>query len=240
MKYIINRQIFILCFIVFMIGCNNKKEAMKPTQMSMHPLYGYRLIKSSEDIKSDLKEKSVDTINFQSGDTIADIGAGDGRIEAMLSILHDSLTFYLQDIDSLVCNQDTLKEAISYFQKITNKPITNNFYHIIGSDDKTNLPNNKFDKILMLWTYQYFKNPKAIMTDLKLKMKPDGLMYIINPDPDIKIELSKYLTSEYGWNQSRIERQITDIISCGFELIQISRNYESSEKPYIMVFKRRT
>jgi hypothetical protein len=62
-------------------------------------------------------------------------------------------------------------------------------------------------------------------------------MYIINPGIDI--EAGKVLTAEHGWNSSPIEKQISDIIDCGFELIRLSRNYESPENPYIMIFKKK-
>jgi len=75
------------------------------------------------------------------------------------------------------------------------------------------------------------------MSDLRLKLKPDGLMYVINPEVDF--ESGKKLKSEHGWNASTIENEITSIINCGFELIRFSRNYLSSENPYIMVFKKK-
>jgi len=108
---------------------------------------------------------------------------------------------------------------------------------VIGSDNETNLPNDTFDKIIMLWTYQYFKNPKAIMTDLRSKLKYDGLLYIINPNIDY--ESSVQLAQEHGWNVSPLEKQISDILRCGFELIQISRNNYCCENPYILVFKKK-
>jgi len=202
----------------------------------MQPYESYKMIKSREEIIRKLNEKCIDSINFIAGDTVADIGAGNGSVEAMLSVVHDSLTFFVQDIDASVCNQDTINEVINFFQGITKEPITNKFIIVVGSDDKTNLPDDTFDKILILWTYQYFINPRAIMIDLRLKLKTDGLMYIVNPDVDI--ESSKKLTSEYGWNASPIERQISDIIDCGFKLMRLSRNYECPESPYIMVFKK--
>jgi ubiquinone/menaquinone biosynthesis C-methylase UbiE len=202
----------------------------------MQPFKSYKQITSKEEIKRALNGKCLDTINFVPGDTIADVGAGDGRIEAMLSLLHDSLTFYIQDIDSTVCNKDTLNEVISYFQRITQRTIKNKINMVVGSDDKTNLPDNAFDKILMLWTYPYFKQPLSIMTDLRSKLKDNGRLYIINPN--ISYENSLMLTSKYGWNGSPIEKQISDIIECGFVLLKISRNNEAHENPYIMVFNK--
>jgi hypothetical protein len=203
----------------------------------MKPFDGYLLITSKKEIIKSLKDKCVDTISFKRGEIVADIGAANGSIEAMLSMFHDSLTFYIQDIDTSVCNQKIINDVVKRYQAINGKPFTNEFIVIKGADNKTNLPDDTFNKILMLWTYEYFKNPKSIMTDLRLKLKTDGLMYIVNPGIDN--ESGKVLTAEHGWNASPIERQITDIIGCGFELIRLSRNYESPESPYIMIFKKK-
>jgi SAM-dependent methyltransferase len=203
----------------------------------MQPTEGYPLVDNIGVIKQIIESKCIDTITFRKGEVIADIGAGNGTIEALLSIFHDSLTFYIQDIDTSVCNQKAFNEVVNYYQTVRGKPFTNKFIIVSGADKETNLPNDTIDKILMLWTYQYFKDPQAIMTDLRLKLKEDGLMYIVNPNVDI--ESSKELTSIHGWNASPIERQISDIIDCGFELVRLSRNYISSESPYVMVFKKK-
>jgi len=120
---------------------------------------------------------------------------------------------------------------------LNGETFTNGFIIATGSDAETNLPDNTFDKILMLNTYQYFKDPRAIMTDLRDKLKDNGVMYIVNPD--LEKENGEKLTSKFGWNASTIEKEISDIIDCGFELIRISRNYESPELPYIMLFRKR-
>jgi SAM-dependent methyltransferase len=203
----------------------------------MQPIDGYPFLSSKEEVHEHLRGRCIDTVGFKSGETVADIGAGNGYIEAMLSIFHDSLTFYIQDIDSNICNQKAINEVVSFYQNVKGHPILNKFITVIGSDNETNLPNDTFDKIIMLWTYQYFKNPKAIMTDLRLKLKYDGLLYIINPNIDY--ESSIQLTPEHGWNASPLEKQISDILRCGFELIQISRNNYCCENPYILVFKKK-
>jgi hypothetical protein len=203
----------------------------------MQPNDGYPQLSSKEEVQEHLKKRCIDTLRFKPGETIADIGAGNGYIESMLSIFHDSLTFYIQDIDSTVCNQKNINEAIKFYQNVKGQPFHNKFIIATGSDNETNLPNDTFDKILMLWTYPYFKNPKAIMTDLNLKLKNDGLLYIINPN--LKFETGKQLTLDHGWNASPLEKQISDILGCGFELIQISRNNYCCENPYILVFKKK-
>jgi SAM-dependent methyltransferase len=215
--------------------CRNKNE--NNDSESMQPIDGYPLVDNIEMIRQIIESKCIDTIRLKKGEVIADIGAGNGSLEAMLSVFNDSLTFYIQDIDTSVCNQKAINEVVNFYQNVRGKPFSNKFIIVAGADRETNLPNDTFDKILMMWTYQYFKDPMAIMTDLRLKLKSDGLMYIVNPDVDI--ESGKELTLKHGWNASPIERQVSDIIDCGFELIRISRNNVSSERPYIMVFKKR-
>jgi len=228
------KDIKLLVFIIVFCSLTN---CMSKSYDFMQPYAGYPLLKNKDSIRQFLNGRCVDTIKFRKGEIIADIGAGNGYIEAMLSVFHDSLTFYIQDIDTATCNQKTVNEVVRYYEKINGGTFTNKFIVTIGTDNETNLPNNALDKILMLWTYQYFKNPKAIITDLKFKLKKDGYMYIINPDIDY--ESGKQLALKHGWNGSPIEKEISDILGCGFELIQISRNNYCCENPYIMVFKKK-
>lgn len=232
-KSLVVISVFLTCVFV---NCKNNHDNRINRDDSMQPIDGYPLLSSKEEVKEHLRGRCIDTISFKSGETVADVGAGNGYIEAMLSIFHDSLIFYIQDIDSNVCNQKAINEVVTFYQNVKGKPILNKFITVTGSDNETNLPNDTFDKILMLWTYQYFKNPKAIMIDIRLKLKNDGRLYIINPNLDY--ESSIQLNSQHGWNASPLETEISDIIGCGFELIQISRNNFCCENPYILVFKK--
>lgn len=224
----------LLLLICSLSNCRNKSN---DSDDSMQPYDGYPWLSSKEEITDHLKGRCIDTLTFKPGDTIADVGAGNGYIEAMLAVLHDSLTFYIQDIDSTVCNAEAIDSVVSFYQKVKGKPINSKFITVCGTDLETHLPVDAFDKILMLWTYPYFKNPIAIMTDLRQKLKNDGLLYIINPNIDY--ESSIQLISEYGWNASPIEKEISDIIQCGFELINMARNNYCCGGPYILVFKKK-
>lgn len=224
-----------ILFFLLLCGCKTPDDPG-----SMQPIDGYPFITNIEEIKDILKYRGLDTISFKSGEIIADIGAGNGYIEAILSMFHDSLTFYIQDIDTSVCNQKAINEVVDFYQKVYGKPFTNRFIIVYGTDTGTNLPDSTFNKILMMWTYSYLKNPKNIINDVWDNLKDEGKFYVINPMQD-EDEYTKSLRQKYGWNASPLEKQITDIIDCGFELIRISRNYDVNEynQPYIMVFKKK-
>ncbi len=216
---------------------NQFREESRPGMASMQPFDGYPMLEDVKEIKVMLRDKCMDTITFRKGEMIADVGAGNGYLEAMLSFFHDDLTFYIQDIDSDVCNPSSIQAVVDFYQEVNGRPFTNRFVTVNGTDTETNLPDQVFDKILMLWTYQYLKNPREFITDLWKKLKDDGLFYVINPDQDY--EYGKLLSIEYGWNMATVAMEISDIIECGFELIGIARNYDYHELPYIMVFKKK-
>lgn len=226
--YIIGIFLFL---VFFLLSCKQDKV------FDMQPTEGYPMLESLEEIKTLLADKCIDTISFQKGEVVADIGAGNGYLEAMLAIFHDSVTFYVQDIDTLVCNQSAVDRVVHFYESVNGKPFSCRFFVVNGTDTETNLPDIGFDRIFMLWTYQYLKEPRVFIKDIRKNLMSDGLLYVINPEQEY--EYGKMLYNQYGWNGSTIERQIDDIIACGYTLIRIGRNYGDNQQPYIMVFKKK-
>lgn len=226
------RNIILLSsIIVFLWRCSVPRHAMQPDG-------GYSLLKDSVLIKQFLVSRCVDLMHFDNGDVIADIGAGNGYLEGMLSLSFDSLTFYIQDIDSSICNQPEVDKVFNFYKNLKAKPFYNKFIAVTGTDSTTNLPDNSCDKILMLNTYQYLKEPKKFIQDVKRKLKNDGLFYVVNPQREKYDDIDSQ-RKKYGWNASPLETEITDIINCGFELIELSRHYGIQGNPYLMVFKKK-
>ena len=235
---ILHRKVILRLFVLLFLTSWACKRQDEP--VSMQPTEGYPFTTNINEIEDILEKRGLDTIAFQQGEVIADIGAGNGYIEALLSIFHDSLTFYIQDIDSSVCNERALMEVISFYQEVRGREFQNEFKIVIGTDTETNLPDDTFDRIFMLWTYHYLKEPEIFIKDVRKNLKAEGLFYVINPQVE-EDEYSKSLRAKYGWNVSPLERQISDIIDNGFELLRISKNYniDGYNQPYIMVFKRK-
>jgi SAM-dependent methyltransferase len=205
---------------------------------SMQPYEGYPLLANIDSVRNKLASRCIDTIKFKKGEIVADIGAGNGYLEGMLTLFFDSITFYIQDIDTSVCNQLSVNHVTDFYKNLKNGPFNNKLIPVNGTDSTTNLPDNIFDKILMLYTYQYIKKPVAFILDVKKKLKKNGLFYVVNPQYRDYSNLD-FQRKKYGWNASPLEKEISDIISCGFELVKISRKYGGFEDPYIMVFKKR-
>jgi SAM-dependent methyltransferase len=230
-----NIQLFALCFgiMLSMAQCRNI-----PKTESMQPYAGYPILDNIDSIKAELAGRGIDTIIFKKGETVADIGAGNGYLEGMLSLFTDSVTFYIQDIDTTVCNQDSVKKVRDFYAGLKKGLYTNTFISVNGTDSTSNLPDNTFDKILMLYTYQYIKKPVAFTHDLRKKLKKGGVFYVVNPQYGDYDNLEQQ-RRDYGWNASPLEKEISDIIGCGFELTTIARKMNNADDPYIMVFRKK-
>ena len=75
-----------------------------------------------------------------------------------------------------VCNPNTIQEVMDFYQEVNGRPFTNRFITVNGTDTDTNLPDHTFDKILMLWTYQYLKNPREFIVESEGKAEKWGIV----------------------------------------------------------------
>lgn len=87
--------------------------------------------------------------DFHKGNVVAEIGAYNGINMKGFSLVADSVTFYLQDIDTIVLSQKNFNKAVVRCKKLNP---SNKFYRCIGTETQTNLPDNSFDKIFLITT----------------------------------------------------------------------------------------
>ena len=123
-------------------------------------------------------QKSLSIYNFQPNETIASIGASSGVWEIWFASQVEGLTFYLQDIDPLNCNQEEIDYGIKYYEKLLQKPVSGQFIPIIGTSSETNLPQNTFDKVLIINSLHEFETPELILQNIHKILKPNGKLFI--------------------------------------------------------------
>ena len=79
-----------------------------------------------------IKQPELDFYHFKSGQTVASIGAQCCHIEAAYAATTDSVTFYLEDIDSSKFKKEQADFVWSYYAKLRGRPMTSNFRMILG------------------------------------------------------------------------------------------------------------
>lgn len=125
------------------------------------------------------KQDLMNFLDIKSGDVIADIGSGDAKYAFSLSLLYDNIKLYAEDIDTKELNQKNFDKYVKHFYKLKGTTQTNEFHFSIGTYTSTNLPDNTFDKIIMLASFHEFTYMDEMIADLNIKLKPGGKIYIL-------------------------------------------------------------
>lgn len=106
------------------------------------------------------------------GMQIADIGAGTGYFTEKLSQLAGkSGRVYAVDVN---------EKFLRYLRESKKKYAHPNVTVVKGGKDKTGLPANAFDRILMVNTWHHIDNPAVYLQSLQAAFKPGGRLVIID------------------------------------------------------------
>lgn len=122
--------------------------------------------------------EAVIGFGIRSGDVIAEVGAASGWLEGVFSVLVDSVTFYVQDIDTHFLNKDQFDKMLNWYTSVRERPQTNQFRYVIGTATETNLPQDFFDKIILNNSFHEIRDKWSILEDIYTKLKPDGQLII--------------------------------------------------------------
>lgn len=135
------------------------------------------------------KQGELDFFRFKPGETVASIGAQCCHWEAAYAAATDSVHFYLEDIDSAYFNLRQTAFAWHYYDSIRGKPMTSRYTMILGNEQSTGLPENSFDKILIINSFHEFTDKEGMLADLFTKLKRGGILYIDESVPKKQGEL---------------------------------------------------
>ncbi len=131
---------------------------------------GINWLERSTREKEENTSKLIENMNIQSTDIIADIGAGSGyHVFKMAPIAHRG-TVYAVDIQIEMLQAVLESEQYKKYKNI----------ELIQGDEKSvKLPENTFDKMLMVDVYHEFNFPKEMMLSIKKSLKENGKIYLI-------------------------------------------------------------
>jgi len=125
-----------------------------------------------------VKQKEIGFYDFRAGQTVASIGAQCCHWEAAYAATTDSITFYLEDIDSSRFKKAQADFAWNYYGTLRDRPMTSTYKMVLGDERSTSLPKNTFDKILIINSFHEFIFRAEMLADIKKKLKAGGILYI--------------------------------------------------------------
>jgi len=154
---------------------NNDSTAIFSTHPSRPFKYGFALSKEECD---ETFGEYLRGYNLKKGEVVAEVGAASGWIMGALSVSLDSVTFYIEDIDTNYLNNYQFEKVVEHFTKLRTTPQTNKFRFVIGTYTTTNLPDNTFDKIILNNTFHEITETDAMIKDIGKKLKPGGKIIV--------------------------------------------------------------
>lgn len=131
---------------------------------------GINWLERSTREKEENTSKLIENMNIQPTDIIADIGAGSGyHVFKMAPIAHRGMV-YAVDIQTEMLQAILESEQYKKYKNI----------ELIQGDEKSvKLPENTFDKVLMVDVYHEFNFPKEMILSIKKSLKENGKIYLI-------------------------------------------------------------
>jgi ubiquinone/menaquinone biosynthesis C-methylase UbiE len=187
------------------------------------------------------KKNFENFFNVKNGETIAELGAGDGSCSFAISLIYDSLKIYLEEFDSKTLNSKTLNTINKKYNKLKGKPQTNTFEIAIGSFTSTNLPDNTFDKIFMFQAFHEFTFADEMLNDIVKKLKPNGKVIVLDAfslkDKEIKcqfghrglkIDETIEIFKRHGFYLAKMKSPETNIVNYANALVFDKNSIEST------------
>ncbi|PQB07166.1 SAM-dependent methyltransferase [Polaribacter filamentus] len=185
------KNIFFLLFIFISTSCVLSQEKNQPKEIytfkkgdyngigkwylgrEIAYVMGYEGIdwlERAEREKEENTSKLIKNMDIQPTDFIADIGAGSGYHVFKMAPIASEGKVYAVDIQLEMLQAIVLN---SNFEKLKNIEV------IQGDSTSVNLPENKFDKVLMVDVYHEFNFPREMILSIKKSLKKNGKIYLI-------------------------------------------------------------
>jgi len=123
---------------------------------------------------------AVDLLDLKKDMTIADFGAGTGYFTSKLARKC-----------SIVYAVDIQQEMLDINAKQMRNKNINNVKFILGFTDRTGLPKNSLDLVILVDVYHELENPLEIMNDIKSSLNQTGKVALIEyrkEDPTVPIK----------------------------------------------------
>lgn len=214
----------VLAMMSLMISCGLYKRIRYNCMNTTKPGYQPKckkvsLIDTTAYRLSELESRKFD---FQNGDTIVSIGVGSGVREFMFSVFTDSLTFYLEDLDtSCITRKKIQEDYIPHYSAFRGSLITNTFIPAIGTDTSVNIESNVADMILIINVYHHFTHDNAMVKECYRILKPNGRLFI--HDAVMKREKISFRFCGWGGFYKSEKNFVEDIENIGFKCDSIQR-----------------
>jgi SAM-dependent methyltransferase len=218
---------FVFIIIIFLLSLSSctffKKIIFNLKNLNNHGTEQFcRVVKTTDTSEIRSTKEDLVRFGFKKHDTVVSIGVGSGWREFMLSMFTDSITFYLEDIDTSCVIYDKIKNKyLPYYEAFRGSRITNSFIPAIGNDTAIYIRSDVANDILIINVYHHFSNDIAIVKECKRILKPGGKLFI--DEHVLRRNKYSFKFCDYGGHYKSEKNFVNDILNTGLKCDTIYR-----------------
>jgi ubiquinone/menaquinone biosynthesis C-methylase UbiE len=164
--------------------------------------------------------KLADLMGWKTGQTIAEIGAGEGQMSFFAARrVGPSGHVYTTELDDRKFESLKKEVANRHLQNVT----------VLKADSvKTNLPNDCCDSVFMRRVYHHFTDPAATDADILRSLKPGGFLAVIDFTPNSWLPAVKNAPKSHGGHGIPKDILLKELTSAGFEIAEQPKDWPHS------------
>jgi ubiquinone/menaquinone biosynthesis C-methylase UbiE len=148
----------------------------------------------------------MNAIGLKQGMIVGEVGAGTGRMTVWLADrVGDSGKVYANDIE---------RSALDHLKRRCRRDGFRNVEIVVGKMENPGFPASSLDMAFMINVYHHLADPVPILRNLVPSLKPDGILAIVECDPD-KVDWGE----EHGCSGK--QNMIEHLKEAGFQVIRI-------------------
>lgn len=174
-------------------------------------------------------ERLAEALRIESGDVVADVGAGDGEWSVELAAkVGPKGRVYATEVS---------RRAIKKIEKRISRHGLDNVAVVMGDQTDTGLPAECCDAILLRLVYHHFEQPKLMQADLLRALKPGKLIAIVDFSPENSLGRSNVPRFRNGHGVAA-EKVIEEMKAAGFRFIERRNRWDGRANRYLLLFKK--
>ena len=179
-------------------------------------------------VDRDERARVFELLDIESGDVVADVGAGDGKWSiAVAKQVGPEGRVYATEVDP-----DDLKKIRDRVERegATNVSV------VEGQTDSTGLPDACCDAILLRRVYHHFTDPEAMQESLRKALREDARLLVVDFDTRGRWSRPSGIPESRNGHGIAKTLLVTEMEGAGFELVSDLKWHNGD---YALVFKER-
>ena len=184
-------------------------------------------------------KQEVKNVNLIEGDTLLDIGSGEGMVNAMYSVVQNNLHQVLMDTDPKTMNKKNVSNSYKAVFKSYKSKNTFSFDLIYNTEDSMPLNDKSFHKILCRRSFHEFKKPEDMLGEIHRILKDTGCVVVIEGVPRMPNDIDPTCKLEY----LRADTIIKTFTKNRFQLVfymEETMPFDNNRKLSVLTFKKDT